>query len=211
MESDRYIIFGVGGFGREVLTCMVDAFKGTGIDINNSIFFMDENPKYEGQVINGIKVLGLDELNLQTDEVIIAVGDPKTRQLIVEKLPSETKYFSIIHPSAIISKWVTIGKGSIITAGCILTCNIEIGNHCHLNLNTTIGHDCIIGDYFTTAPAVNISGACNIGDNVYFGTSASIRQGLEIKSNVTIGMGAIVVKNIEEEGVYIGNPAKKLK
>lgn len=91
-----------------------------------------------------------------------------------------------------------------------MTCNIKIGKHAHLNLHTTIGHDCIIGDYFTTAPATNISGNCEFGECVYFGTNSSVRQGIKICDNVTIGMGGIVVKNINEEGVYIGNPVKKL-
>ncbi|ADR20581.1 serine O-acetyltransferase [Marivirga tractuosa] len=207
----RNVIFGVGGFGREVLSCMLDSYKGTGIDISKTTVFMDEDPKWINQTINGLKVISKEEFNVKNDELIIAVGDPKTRQKIANSFPKETTYFSIIHPSAIISPWTKIGKGAIITAGTIITCNIEIGDHCHLNLNTTIGHDCKIGNYFTTAPGVNISGNCIIEDNVYFGTASAIRQGINVVNNVTIGMGCMVVKNIVESGVYIGNPAKKLK
>lgn len=129
---------------------------------------------------------------------------------LVENFPPETNFITIIHPTAIISDWVKIGKGSIITAGTILTCNINIGNHAQINLQTTIGHDCSIGNYFTTAPNVNISGDCKFGECVYFGTNSAIRQGIRICDNVIIGMGGIVVKDINEEGVYIGNPVRKL-
>ena len=64
---------------------------------------------------------------------------------------------------------------------------------------------------FTPNSTMNISGNCNIGNNVYIGTGASIKQGVSIASNTTIGMGAVVVKDILEEGTYIGNPAKKLE
>ena len=99
----------------------------------------------------------------------------------------------------------------VICAGCILTTNIKIGDHAHLNLNTTIGHDCTIENYFTTAPGVNVSGNCNISDYVYIGTNASLRQKLTICSNVTIGLNAGVVKDIKEPGTYVGVPAKILK
>jgi UDP-3-O-[3-hydroxymyristoyl] glucosamine N-acyltransferase len=104
-----------------------------------------------------------------------------------------------------------IGKGSIITMGSIVTCNVAIGDHSQLNLHTTIGHDCRIGHYFTTAPGAHISGECEIGHNVYFGTNASVRQGVRICDDVTIGMGGVVVKDIVEAGVYIGNPLRKLE
>ena len=77
-------------------------------------------------------------------------------------------------------------------------------------MHTTVGHDCIIGDFFTTAPAVNISGSCKFGDNVYVGTNASVKNGITICDDVTIGMGGVVVKDILKPGTYIGNPAKLL-
>ena len=163
------------------------------------------------RTIMGIDVIMHSEFNPDLYNVIVAVGDPGTRKRIIDDLPANTTYVSIIHPNAVISKWVEIGEGSIITAGSILTCNIKIGKHAHLNLHTTIGHDCEIGDFFTSAPAANISGECKFGDCVYFGTNSSVRQGIKICSNVTIGMGGVVVKDILEPGVYIGNPLKKLE
>jgi sugar O-acyltransferase (sialic acid O-acetyltransferase NeuD family) len=131
---------------------------------------------------------------------------------MVQRLPKETQYFSFIHPSAYVLGYdVIIGKGSIVCAGCILTTNIIIGNHAHLNLQTTIGHDCEIGDYFTTAPGAKISGNCKIYDCVYIGTNASIKQKISIRSLTTIGLNAGVVKDIKEPGTYIGTPAKLVK
>jgi UDP-3-O-[3-hydroxymyristoyl] glucosamine N-acyltransferase len=82
--------------------------------------------------------------------------------------------------------------------------------HAHLNLQTTIGHDCEIGDYFTTAPGAKISGNCKIHDCIYIGTNASIREKISIHSFSTIGMNAAVVKSIEEPGTYVGVPAIKI-
>jgi UDP-3-O-[3-hydroxymyristoyl] glucosamine N-acyltransferase len=127
-------------------------------------------------------------------------------------LSKDIKYFSFIHSSAKIlyEKSVNIGIGSIICFGSVLTCDISIGKHSQLNLNTTVGHDTIIGDYFTSAPGVNISGNVNIGNRVYMGTNSSIRNRTYVCDDVIIGMGSCVIKDITEPGTYIGTPAVKI-
>jgi len=95
-------------------------------------------------------------------------------------------------------------------AGTIITSHVKIGEHVQLNANTIIAHDCLLGDYFTTGLAANVCGGCTFGECVYFGTNAAIRQYSKVCDNVTVGMGGVVVKDIEEPGVYIGNPVKKL-
>jgi len=158
---------------------------------------------------NDNNVLPLSMFNPEEYEVLIAIGSPSERQKMVNKLPSNTKYFSFVHPSAqLLDSNIEIGEGSVICANCILTTNIKIGKHCHLNLSTTIGHDCNIGSYFTTAPGTHVSGNCNIADSVYVGTNASIKQGINICSDTTVGLNAGVVKNIDIAGVYTGTPAK---
>jgi sugar O-acyltransferase (sialic acid O-acetyltransferase NeuD family) len=108
------------------------------------------------------------------------------------------------------SKWVEVGAGSIICAGCVLTCQISLGKHCHLNLNTTVGHDCTFGDFCTVAPGVNISGNCTFGNRVDVGTQAAFRQHVRVCDDAVIGMGAVVVKDIVEAGTYVGVPAKRV-
>lgn len=192
-------LIGAGGFAREIKAHIGDNTIKCFVDDK----FWKENNEY---------IFPLSEFNPAEYEVIVAIGDPIDRFNMVNKLPKETKYFTFIHSSAqILDTNITIGKGSIICAGCILTTNIKIGDHAHLNLNTTIGHDCTIENYFTTAPGVNVSGNCNISDYVYIGTNASLRQKLTICSNVTIGLNAGVVKDIKEPGTYVGVPAKILK
>jgi sugar O-acyltransferase (sialic acid O-acetyltransferase NeuD family) len=210
IPKKKICIFGTGGFGREVLCCVIDVCKKRNNRIEDIVCFMVSDNHYKENTIMGIEVIKQSLFNPLLYDVVIAIGEPLQRKTIVNSLPSNTTYATIIHPSVIMSKWVKIGEGSIITANTILTCNIKIGKHAHINLNTTIGHDCIIGNYFTTAPATNVSGNVNIGDCVYLGTNSSIKQGISICNDVTIGMGGVVVKNIKEKGVYIGNPTIKL-
>ena len=209
--NKKICIVGSGGFGREVLCYLIDSIAETNYKIEEIACFMESDEHYKEKIIMGIDVIPQSNFDPLKYNVVVAVGDSNSRKKAVEKLPSNTTFTSIIHPSAVISRWAEIGEGSIITAGVIITCNIKIGKHAHLNLHTTIGHDCVIGDYFTTAPGAKISGICKFGDCVYFGTNSAVRQGVNVCNNVTIGMGGIVIKDIKEEGIYIGNPLKKLE
>ena len=105
---------------------------------------------------------------------------------------------------------VEIGVGSFIGAYTVLTANIKIGKHALLSRGNHIGHDCIIGDYFSAMPGAIVSGNVIINDSVYMGTNSSIKEKLNINSLVTIGLNAGVVKDIIHSGTYIGVPAKKI-
>lgn len=210
-SAKKFAIIGVGGFGKEVLCCLIDILGEECKDISSVVnFYVDDKYLLENSVL-GIGIYPLSKFNSETHQAIVAIGDPMKRKQIVDRLPSTTEYPILLHPSATISKWVEIGKGSIVTAGSVLTCDINLGNHAIINLNSTVGHDCRIGDFFTSSPGVNISGNCNIGNCVYIGTNASVREKITITDNVTIGMGAVVLKNIETPGIYGGIPAKLLQ
>ena len=211
MKNKKILIAGTGGFAKEVL-CLIDDL---GL-LDNVEAFIEPDFIFENYSkplnIHGIPVKPYSFLEPKKHLVTVAIGESKVREKIVtEQLPIYTKYITLIHPTAIISKWNQIGEGAIICAGTIITCDVTIGRFAHLNLQTTIGHDCVIGDYFTTAPNVNISGNCSIDKHVYFGTASVIKQGLSVAKNTTIGMGAIVTKDIREESqIWVGNPAKIL-
>ena len=104
-----------------------------------------------------------------------------------------------------------LGFGNIICKGNILTTNIEIGNFNHINLNCTVGHDVQFNDYITVYPGVNISGNVIINDCVEVGTGTKIIKGKKIVKETVIGAGSVVVKDIIENGTYIGIPAKQMK
>lgn len=192
-------LIGAGGFAREVKHHMGDP---------EMISFVDDK-YWDGSKKN---ILPISEFDPDKYTVLIAVGDPSDRESIMRSLPERTRYFSFVHPSAqILDSTVEIGEGSIICANCIITTNVKIGSHCHLNLSTTIGHDCEIGDFFTTAPGVSVSGNNTIGDRVYLGTRASTKQKLKICNDVTIGLNCGVVSDIIEPGTYVGTPHKKIK
>lgn len=154
--------------------------------------------------------LPLSTFNPDEYEVMVAVGSSKDRYDIVQSLPTSTKYFSFIHPTALILGDVEIGEGSFIGAYSILTTNIKIGKHALINRGNHIGHDCIIGDYFSAMPGATVSGNVRIHDCVYLGTNSTIKESINIHSLATVGLNTGVVRHIEDSGIYVGVPAKKL-
>lgn len=211
LSQRKLCIFGTGGFGRETLLVFIDSLCDGDLDYKDHVVFMESDGNYNQSEIMGVPVIKQSDFDVLLYQVVVAVGEPAVRKKMVAELPENTEFATLVHPTVVISEWVQLGEGSIIAAGTIITCNIKIGRHAQLNLHSTVGHDCVIGDYFTTAPGAKISGICEFGDCVYFGTSAVVKQAVSICSDVTIGMGGVVVKNLSESGVYIGNPLRKLE
>ena len=158
------------------------------------------------------KTLPLSQFNPKEYDVMIVIADSQVRSRIQKSLPKETKYFSFIHPSAILmDRNIVIGDGSFIGANCVITTNVKIGNHAILNRNINIGHDVVIGDCFSAMAGSVVSGNVSIGNNCYMGNNSSIREKTTICNDVVIGMNGSVVKNIDKPGTYVGVPVNKIK
>lgn len=193
----EYALVGNGGHAREVQAQMGTVLKR---------FVNDEYWK-EGDD----NLLPLSKFDPELYAIMIAVANSKDRENIVKQLPSNTKYFSFIHPTAqLMSDDIFLGEGSFIGSNSIITCNVQIGNHSILNRGNHIGHDCRIGDYFSAMPGSILSGNVTIGNNFYIGTNSSIKEKITICDDVTIGLGSSVIKDINSNGVYVGCPVKKI-
>lgn len=180
------------------------------------IGFFDDTHN-EDNTINGYRFLGnMDRLNKFSEQlhVAVAIGSPKIKRVVLKGISNPNVLFPIlIHPTAIVgnSKYISIGEGSIITAGCIVTVNVEMGKHVILNLCCTVGHDTVIRDYCSFMPGVNISGEVNIGECVYVGTGAKIINQVHVGQNTIIGAGAVVSKSLPADCTAVGVPAKPIK
>jgi sugar O-acyltransferase (sialic acid O-acetyltransferase NeuD family) len=204
------IIYGAGGLGREVLSIV------RGSDLWDPMGFIDDSIA-RGTVIGGIKVRGTSkDINAYPEpvHVIIALGDPIMKEEVVSRIHNPNVIFPVvIHPSAIIqdASSVTIGAGSIISAGCILTTDIRIGRHVLINLHVTVGHDGVIGDYSSIMPGANIAGEALIGAAVLVGSGANVINRVSIGDKAVVGMGSVVLRSVERGVTVAGVPAKALR
>lgn len=207
MSKKRLAIYGAGGLGRELKAWTVRLHD------YEFIGFFDDSLS-PGSLVDGSKVIGNMNNVASYNElhIIIGIGDPRTRKKVADQLAtfSSLKFPVMIHPKAIVENPddVKIGEGTVITAGCILTTGISIGRHVLINLNCSVGHDCIIDDCSCVMPGVNISGAVTIGKSVLIGTGASILNNLSVGDRSKIGAGSVVLKSLPENCTAVGVPAK---
>lgn len=197
------IIIGAGGHGK-VIADIIEKSE------DKVVGFLDDNT--EKSNIFGYPVLGKikDWEKYKDKEFIVAIGDNAVRKNIVYK-NSQIKYYTAIHPMAIIAKEVKIEEGSCIMAGAIINSSTIVGRHCIINSGAVIEHDNVISDFVHISPRATLCGTVFVGDSTHVGAGAVIKNNTKVVNNTVIGAGAIVVKNVNAQGVYIGVPAKKVK
>lgn len=198
---EKIALFGCGGHSRSVADIVLS---------NNPhvlLVFVDPNARLS-EKIYGFPVM--KECPDGSLPIFLAIGDNKIRKEKFEELSSA----NII---SVLSCKAHIGYGSILDVGCF------VGNFCHIGPDVVIGensiinngaiveHEVIIGRHSHVGPNATISGRCKIGNQVFVGVGATIKDYVTICSDVIIGAGATVVHPIEEPGVYVGTPAKRIK
>ena len=201
-------IYGSGGMGREI----ADMTKRQQ-NWRDIVFVVDEKIS---DSVDCVKVYSFDEVetNFRKEDIefIIAMGEPSVRERIHMKLSDNAYCLATIkNDSLYISSSSSINSGSIIHYGTVMTVNVHIGKSCLINKNVVIGHDVTIGDFSVLSPTVSIGGNVIIGKSCFVGSGAVIRNGITIGANSIIGMGSVVIKDIEPNSVVVGNPATLLR
>lgn len=202
-------IVGAGGFGREVAWLSEQSWG----DSVQPVFVVDKDEYLTGPV-GGIEVRLLSEVRATASaRYVVGIGDPADRRRAVRQCEEMgLAAATLTHPRCEMSRRISIAHGTIICAGVIATTDIVIGEHAHINLDCTIGHDVRIGAFTTLSPGVHVSGRVHIGDGVYIGTGAAIINGapgqpLVIGEGSLIAAGACVTRSVDPGAMVAGVPA----
>ena len=116
----------------------------------------------------------ISTLGLEPDGTIIAVGNNRHRQR--EALSRNTKYATLIHPSATVAPNAVIGAGTVIMAGAVVQTRAVIGEHCIINTSASVDHDCVLADFVHIAPGAHLCGAVKVGEGAMVGTGVAVAQ-----------------------------------
>lgn len=201
-------ILGAGAMARETLNIYRDL--GRYDEVGG---FIEEGSQRQNLKIHGKSVLDSSVIDsLPKESVFVgAIGSPKRRRWIEEIARKGFNFDTVLHPSAVIGEFVSIGEGSIICPGVVLTCDITIGRHSMLNIGSTVSHDCVIGDFVTVAPGVSIAGNVRVGDGSWLSVGVKIVNDVTIGAGSFIGAGAVVTEEIPDGVLALGTPAKLVK
>lgn len=206
--NEKVVIIGAGGHAKVIADIIIK---------NNDelIGFLDDNVIIDTNVIKNYKAIGKIEDAIRLQQIdknlkfIIGIGNNKIRKEIANKY--SLKYYTAIHPSAVFGLNVEIEEGTTVMANAVININSKIGKHCIINTGAIVEHENVIGDYVHLSPSVTTSGNVKVAELVHIGTGSKVRNNINISKECTLGVGTVVVKDINETGVYIGAPARKLR
>lgn len=204
---DKKIIFaGAGGHALSLAEAVSDR------DLIEGYISLADSPKMTGRRIGddaaGLALVASGDFLFHIAFVYSGLPVMDKRKALISMYEEAGAHFAtIVAASAIITPNSYIGEGSAILNGAIVN-RACIGRHCVINSGAIVEHDCIVGDNTFIGPGTVIGGGVEIGSDCFIGLGAKVKNGVRISSGVTVAMGAIVDRNLEEPGIYHGQPLR---
>lgn len=208
---DKIVVVSGGGQAKVIISILK---KNGDFDVLGYIDRIDKGDILDVGYLGGDEALRDIIGTGRADKAVIGFGQLKDaslkRRLAGEAAAMGFAFPPVISKDAVINEDVLIGRGTVVIDGVIVNTGSRIGEFCLINTKASVGHDVIIGDFVHVAPGVTLTGEAQLGNNVLIGAGATVIQCRRIADNVIVGAGAVVVDDIEEPGIYVGVPARKM-
>jgi sugar O-acyltransferase (sialic acid O-acetyltransferase NeuD family) len=184
------------------------------------ICILDADPAKWGRSMLGEEIRGGDELLPRLVEEgashfavgVGGVADNRPRKLLFEKgLGYGLEPVTLIHPSAVCSRWSRIGKGSMLFPGSIVNAGAVIGVNVIVNSGAIVEHDCVIQDHAHIATGAKLASTVRVGACAHVGLGAAVKQEVSIGEGAVIGAGAVVLHDVPPGAAVAGVPARPLE
>ena len=208
----QIVIFGTGGMARDLHALLRDLVSAT--SRFEVLGFLDDDHTRHGQRVHGLPVLGdAAWVATRTDvEVAVGIGSPPAKRRVVHRLRrAGARFPSLVHPTAVVGREVTLGEGTVVSAGCVFTTDISVGPFVTVNTACTLAHDDVIDAYATLAPGVHLAGNVRLRTGAELGIGAVAIQGVTVGEWSIVGAGAVVTTDVEPNVTAVGVPARIVK
>tara|TARA_R110002049_G_scaffold27321_2_gene94041 strand:- start:126500 stop:127174 length:675 start_codon:yes stop_codon:yes gene_type:complete len=195
-------VIGAGGHGKVVAQIL----REMGADVAG---MMDDDPSAETP--EDTAFLGpITQLNnYKNPQAVIAIGCNLIRRRVRDSF--QARWLTAIHPSAYVSPSAKLGRGVVVCANAAIGEDAVIGEHVIVNTSTSVDHDAKIGEFTHLACGVTLAGGVEIGDDVLVGAGATVLPFIRIGNRATLGAGGVATRNIDDEVIAYGVPARPLK
>ena len=201
MEKTKYVFIGAGGHAH-VLASVIESNQDELVAVFDNDLNIEE--------MDGIKNEGQYQHTIHpAAKLIIAIGDNAIRERISQEIKHSVG--KAIHATAVVDRLVNLEEGVQIIQGATVNRGTSIGKHTIINTNSTIDHDCQIGDFVHVAPGATLCGGVKVGNGALIGANATVLPNCSIGNNVLVGAGAVVTSHVPDNVVVVGVPAKIIK
>jgi sugar O-acyltransferase (sialic acid O-acetyltransferase NeuD family) len=207
---DGVVLVAAGGLARETLAALRAS------DPTRPVVVLDDDPARLGASVGDAQVVGnIEDVKRYDDHaVVVCAGKGSVRRTLVERLAAlgvqSDRYASVVHPLASVPDSCSLGAGSIVLAGVVLTADVTVGRHVVLMPHVTLTHDDVVGDYATLAAGVTLGGSVHVGAGAYLGMGAGVRENLRVGEGAVLGMGSVALEDVPDDETWVGAPARTL-
>lgn len=212
---DRWAIFGFGNYLSDIIDNIHCNQGKVGMVVNNI-------EPTEAQQQNLDRRLGLAGYHVPIVQIAdfrpdkgykYCFGFFNRRDRLIEEIKRSygLEFSSLIHPAAYLGSNIRCGEGIIVGPHATIAPNCSIGDFSLINRALSIGHDTVIGEYATIGPGAAIAGMVRIGRKTTVGIGATIIDGITIGDNAFVGAGSVVTRDVPDNVIVVGVPAKVLR
>ena len=204
----KIFICGSSGYFKENFIWINDFIKFKKLKNYTIKGIIDDNINDKVEKFSKLKFIPSNLVKPHKENLIyIAAGNIKIREKIIKKFLNYN-FFTLIHPSSVVSKYAKLGKGITIGPQCVISANANLGDFNNLNSFSLISHDNILGTNNSLSPYVKLMGNCKIGSNNFFGANTTVLPNISLGNLNNIGANSLLTKNFSSNKLIYGSPAK---